>query len=94
MKNKLLTISTITVLLLAGQSAIANSDTSDNDFTPFDPQAINQVKDNRLYAAPAATSNDADLMKASTLNSRVQGDNGFYYVESEDPFSLNHSSDQ
>ncbi len=92
MKNKLLTISTLAVLLLAGQSAIA--DTSDNDFTPFDPQAINQVKDNRLYVAPAATSNDADLMKASTLNSRVQVDNGFYYIESEDPFSLNHSSDK
>ena len=89
MKNRLLTISALTVLLLAGQSAIA--DTSDNDFTPFDPQAINQVKDNRLYKSTVAATNDADLMKASTLNDR---DNGFYYIESEDPFSLNHSSDQ
>ena len=39
MKKQLLTISVIT-LLMAGQSAIA--DTSDNDFTPFDAQAINQ----------------------------------------------------
>jgi len=89
MKNKLLTISALTVLLLAGQVAIA--DTSDNDFTPFDPQAINQVKDNRLYRATVTTTHDADLMKASSMNDR---DNGFYYIESEDPFSLNHSSDQ
>jgi len=45
MKKQLLTIGVIT-LLMAGQSAIA--DTSDNDFTPFDAQAINQVTDNRL----------------------------------------------
>jgi len=45
MKKQLLTIGVIT-LLMAGQSTMA--DTSDNDFTPFDEQAINQVTDNRL----------------------------------------------
>lgn len=89
MKNKLLTISALTVLLLLGQSVIA--DTSDNDFTPFDSQAINQVTDNRLYASSVPTSSDADLMKASTLNSRVLGENEYLNNESENPFSLNFS---
>jgi predicted secreted protein len=87
MKNVLLTISMIT-LLAAGQSAIADSD---NNYTSFDAEAINQVTDARLNTTTAATSSDADLMKASTLNSRVLGDNEYLNNSSENPFSLDFS---
>jgi hypothetical protein len=90
MKNKLLTISAITVLLIAGQSAIAEDG---QNFTPFDAEAINQVTDARQNHV-ARTPSDADLMKASSLNSRIQEGNEYLNNESEDPFSLNFSHDE
>ncbi len=88
MKNKLLTISALTVLLLVGQSAMAEDG---QNFTPFDAEAINQVTDSRLYTSSVATSSDADLMKASILNNRVLEENEYLNNESENPFSLNFS---
>jgi len=76
MKHKLLTISATAILLLAGQSAIA---TDDYLFTLSNPdfEATNQISEIRSVG-------DADLMKASILNSRVQGDGseGLFSLES------------
>ncbi len=73
MKTQLLTISVIT-LLMAGQSAMA---TSENDFTPFDSQAINQVTDNRLNVKAT----EATMPIASYMSNPA----------TDDPFSLDYS---
>ncbi len=67
MKKQLLTISVIT-LLMAGQSAMA---TSENDFTPFDAQAINQVTDNRLNVT---TTTEAAMPVASYMSKQATDD--------------------
>ena len=66
MKKQLLTISVIT-LLMAGQSAMA---TSENDFTPFDAQAINQVTDNRSNVTTA----EAAMPVASYMSKQATDD--------------------
>jgi len=69
MKNQLLTISATAILLLAGQSAIADSD---DLFTlsSLDTETTYQVSNTK-------STGDADLIKASILNSRVTGDEFF-----------------
>jgi len=82
MKNQLLTISATAIFLLAGQSAIA-IDYNLFTLSHLDFEPINQVSDTRSVG-------DADLMKASILNSRVQGNDT--YEASEGPFSLDSSN--
>lgn len=84
MKNKLLTISVL-ALLAIGQSAIA---TSDNNFTPFDAEAINQVTDNRLYVAPTQ---GVDQIKASLMTKETSDSYFDQFRSSQDPFSPDFS---
>jgi len=69
MKNQLLTISATAILLLAGQSAIADSD---DLFTlsSLDADTTYQVSDTN-------TAGDSDLIKASSLNYQVTSDEFF-----------------
>ncbi|MCF6189997.1 MAG: hypothetical protein L3J51_05945 [Cocleimonas sp.] len=82
MKNKLLTMSVLT-LLLAGQSAIASS--NDEEIIPvFENSAI-------VQATPQYSEK---VQPKKVIYSTVKEQNNPYYNAKKDPYSLHFSSDK